>query len=83
MVERIKADYEEHLEQLRAEGDDDDEAIRYEEQEHRLRLAVLDRKRRAVTEMRDANRIDDYVLRDLQAAMDIEEIRLLGPTPIE
>jgi CPA1 family monovalent cation:H+ antiporter len=83
MVERIKADYEEHLEQIRAEGDDDPQAIRYEQQEHRLRLAVLARKRQAVTEMRDANRIDDYVLRDLQAAMDIEEIRLLGPAPIE
>jgi monovalent cation/hydrogen antiporter len=29
--------------------------------------------------MRDANKIDDYVLRDLQAAMDIEEVRLIGP----
>lgn len=30
--------------------------------------------------MRDANEIDDVVLRELQAALDIEEIRLLGPS---
>jgi len=29
--------------------------------------------------MRDANEIDDIVLREMQAAMDVEEVRLLGP----
>ncbi|WP_433305812.1 Na+/H+ antiporter [Actinoplanes sp. CA-030573] len=83
MVARIRSDYEEHLEELRAEGDHDGEAIRYEQVEHELRLAVLRRKREVVTALRDANRIDDYVLRDLQAGMDIEEIRLLGPASTE
>ena len=83
MVERIRADYEGHLEELRAEGDADGQAVRYERLEHELRLAVLERKRQAVTALRDANKIDDYVLRDLQAGMDIEEIRLLGPAPLE
>ncbi|MEV7624059.1 Na+/H+ antiporter [Actinoplanes sp. NPDC089786] len=77
MVDRVRADYEDHLEMARA--DTDPAAQRYEELEHRLRLAVLDNKRRAVTRMRDLNKIDDIVLRDLQAAMDIEELRLLGP----
>jgi CPA1 family monovalent cation:H+ antiporter len=83
MVERIRTDYEGHLEELRAEGGEDREAVRYERLEHELRLAVLQRKRQAVTALRDANKIDDYVLRDLQAGMDIEEIRLLGPAPLE
>jgi monovalent cation/hydrogen antiporter len=83
MVERIKADYEGHLEELRAEGDEDREAVRYERLEHQLRLAVLQRKRHAVTALRDSNKIDDYVLRDLQAFLHIEEIRLLGPAPLE
>jgi CPA1 family monovalent cation:H+ antiporter len=83
MVERVKADYEGHLEELRAEGDEDREAARFEQLEHELRLAVLRRKRQAVTALRDANTIDDYVLRDLQAGLDIEEIRLLGPAPFE
>jgi CPA1 family monovalent cation:H+ antiporter len=82
-VERIKADYEGHLEELRAEGDEDREAVRYERLEHQLRLAVLQRKRHAVTALRDSNKIDDYVLRDLQAFLHIEEIRLLGPAPLE
>ena len=79
MVQRIKADYEGHLEELRAEGDEDGQAVRYERLEHELRLAVLQRKREAITALRDRNKIDDYVLRDLQAFLDIEEIRLLGP----
>jgi hypothetical protein len=44
---------------------------------------VLDHKRRAVTDLRDSNEIDDIVLRDLQATLDIEEIRLRGPAPTE
>jgi CPA1 family monovalent cation:H+ antiporter len=36
-----------------------------------------------VTELRDTNEIDDIVLRELQAAMDIEEVRLLGPVPTD
>jgi CPA1 family monovalent cation:H+ antiporter len=83
MVERIKVDYEGHVEELRAEGGEDRQAVRYERLEHELRLAVLQRKRQAVTALRDANRIDDYVLRDLQAGLDIEEIRLLGPATLE
>ena len=83
IVERVKSDYEGHLEELRAETDRDDQAVRYERLEHELRLAVLQRKRQAITAMRDSNRIDDYVLRDLQAGLDIEEIRLLGPAPLD
>jgi monovalent cation/hydrogen antiporter len=48
-----------------------------------LRLGVLDYKRQAVTELRDENRIDDIVLRELQSSMDLEEVRLLGPTPTD
>jgi Na+/H+ antiporter len=82
IVDRIKADYEGHLEELRAESGEDRESVRYERLEHELRLAVLQRKRQAVTALRDANEIDDYVLRDLQAGLDIEEIRLLGPATL-
>src|SRR6185312_6923328 len=41
MVERVKADYGEHLEELRAERDDEREAARYEQLDHQLRPAVL------------------------------------------
>ena len=45
----------------------------------RLRLGVLEHKRREITRLRDTNEIDDAVQREVQAAIDIEEIRLLGP----
>ncbi len=86
MVARIRADYETHIADLQAEdadGTDDRKTVRYQQQEHQLRLAVLQHKRQTITQLRDANKIDDYVLRDLQASMDIEEIRLLGPTPLD
>ena len=91
VVERIRAEYEERLGSLEAvadegadEGTDDvPGARRAEEQLRMLRLGLLDAKRRAVTALRDANRIDDIVLREIQAVMDVEEVRLLGPVDTE
>ena len=79
-LERIRTDYEQHIQ---AANDDAGENAEERERERRLRLAVLTRKRQAVTELRDTNEIDDIVLRELQAAMDIEEVRLLGPVPTD
>ena len=75
-TQRIRAEYEEFLDSV-AEGATDDVTTR--DLDRRLRLAVLWEKRRTVTAMRDANEIDDIVLRELQAVMDVEEVRLLGP----
>ena len=44
------------------------------QRDHRLPLVVA---------LRDANEIDDIVLRELQAVMDAEEVRLLGPVPTD
>jgi hypothetical protein len=41
-----------------------------------LREATLDRKRVTVLRLRDEARIDDTVLRQIQAQLDIEELRL-------
>lgn len=49
----------------------------------RVHLGVLEHKRRAVTELRDRNHIDDIVLREVQAEMDLDEVRLLGPADTE
>ncbi|RKN44536.1 Na+/H+ antiporter [Micromonospora endolithica] len=77
-VDRLRGDYADHLDRtLSADTDQDaEEAV---ERDRRLRLALLDHKRRELTRLRDANEIDDIVLREVQAALDIEEIRLLGP----
>jgi CPA1 family monovalent cation:H+ antiporter len=85
-VERVRADYEEHLHDLvdprtgapnpqlageRAEHDD----------YRRLRAALLADKRAAVVRLRDAREIDDIVLRRVQSQLDAEEVRLAGPVP--
>ena len=64
----------------RKEGDpertrrDDDEFDRISE----LRLALLPAKRDAVVKLRDESRIDDTVLRRIQAEIDHEELGLAG-----
>ncbi|MEU5529092.1 Na+/H+ antiporter [Micromonospora chersina] len=78
-VDRLRTDYQDHLEDVRSPRSD--EADEEREMTRRLRLGVLDRKRQEVTRLRNRNEIDDVVLRQLQAAIDIEEIRLLGPEP--
>jgi CPA1 family monovalent cation:H+ antiporter len=75
-LDRLRAEYEEYRE---VAADDTGENGAMRDLDRRLRLAVLWEKRQAVTALRDANQIDDIVLRELQAAMDVEEVRLLGP----
>ena len=85
-VERVRADYEEHLHVLadprtRAA----DPQLAGERAEHddyrRLRAALLADKRAAVVRLRDAREIDDIVLRRVQSQLDAEEVRLAGPVP--
>ena len=75
-LRRLQVEYEEFRDAVADDASDDTTARARDRQ---LRLAVLSAKRQAVTAMRDANEIDDIVLRELQAAMDVEEVRLLGP----
>ena len=78
-LDRIRADYEQHI---RAANDDAERGPpRSASSNGACGSPSSTRKRQAVTELRDANEIDDIVLRELQAAMDIEEVRLLGPVP--
>ncbi|MGW7545288.1 Na+/H+ antiporter [Streptomyces sp. NPDC054770] len=44
----------------------------------RLELALLQVKRDTLTDLRDAGRIDDIVLRTVQRMLDVEEVRLRG-----
>ena len=83
MLDRLRDEYEEHARAVLLETDDDGARVSAAEQAsiRRIRLRVLDSKRRAVTRLRDSNRIDDIVLREVQATMDLEEVRLLGPVP--
>ncbi|MET7752853.1 Na+/H+ antiporter [Micromonospora sp. NPDC005367] len=76
--DRVRTDYEALIEDLNSEQEGEGPP-RASERERRLRLGLIEHKRREITRMRDANEIDDVVLRELQAALDIEEVRLLGP----
>ncbi|PZG21686.1 Na+/H+ antiporter [Micromonospora craterilacus] len=81
VTQRLQTEYQNHLGDVQAAQEEESAAAR--EVERRLRLAALDHKRREVTRMRDHREIDDAVLRELQARLDVEEIRLLGPTTLE
>jgi CPA1 family monovalent cation:H+ antiporter len=78
VVARMRHEYDKHLRVVRAGGDgvDDEPALRYEQQYTALRLAVLAFKRATVVRLRDEQRIDDTVLRQVQTRLDIEEVRL-------
>ncbi|MFC3997358.1 Na+/H+ antiporter [Nocardiopsis sediminis] len=79
VVDRLRGEYEEHLEILRARetGESaDEEVLRLDSEYTRLRLALLAHKRAAIVRLRDQRHIDDTVLRLIQNRLDIEEIRL-------
>ena len=75
---RLQREYTKHLRLLHASdgGSADEPALRYDRQYTALRQAVLARKRAVVLRLRDEGRIDDTVLRQVQARLDIEEVRL-------
>ena len=61
-------------------NDDDPKAhdlVERNELVRQVRLGVLAHQRRAVTELRNQNRIDDIVLRELQNELDLQEVQLL------
>jgi CPA1 family monovalent cation:H+ antiporter len=83
IAERVRAEYEEHQLLLEAEEDErhGESTLERDRQATELRLALLERKRKAVLDLRDEGRIDDIVLRDLQRRIDVEEVRLSGAEP--
>jgi CPA1 family monovalent cation:H+ antiporter len=84
LLERIRAEYEEHARDLAVEyGGDGDGGAELRSLDRRLRLGLLEQKRQAVIALRDGRQIDDIVLREIQAQLDAEEVRLLGPAPAD
>jgi hypothetical protein len=78
VVEQLRSEYDQHLRLVRADGDgpDDEPVLRHDQHYTALRLAVLAHKRATVVRLRDEQRIDDTVLRQVQTRLDIEEVRL-------
>jgi len=82
LVGRLLKEYQDQAE-LVAVSDQPNAAAERDDMVRRVHLGVLEHKRSAVTELRDRNQIDDIVLREVQAEMDLEEVRLLGPADSE
>nr|WP_225955129.1 Na+/H+ antiporter [Kibdelosporangium phytohabitans] len=79
IIERTRREYEKRLKVLRRGDTEDDEDHPYRRLENdyqALRLALITHKRQTIVRLRDERRIDDTVLRTIQAQLDIEEIRL-------
>jgi monovalent cation/hydrogen antiporter len=85
VVARLREEYEQHALALEVEPsqDGEDDGADARDLDRRLRLALLGSKRRAVISLRDSREIDDIVLREVQAVLDLEELRLLGPASAE
>lgn len=76
VIDWARQEYEANLAAVRAKGSDDDPAMVHSRDHAELRLALVAHKRATVVRLRDERRIDDTVLRRLQAALDDEEVRL-------
>lgn len=79
IVAHLSAEYKERAELVTADGDDAATSDLAERNDliRRVRLGVLEHQRKAVTALRNQNLIDDIVLREVQAEMDLEEVQLL------
>ena len=71
VADRVADELRAHAEELI--GDSDETAHRHA---HRLHNALLAVKRNTLVVLRDTHRIDDAVLRRVQATLDAEEVRL-------
>jgi monovalent cation/hydrogen antiporter len=82
LQDRLYAEYKQHAALVRAsdDGSTRNDAEAKSDLIRQVRLGVLEHKRQAIIELRDQRRIDDMVLMELQASMDLEEARLLGPS---
>ncbi|HTX97584.1 MAG TPA: Na+/H+ antiporter [Mycobacterium sp.] len=78
--QRLRKEYEEKaaLALATEDGSTDSHLVKRKEKVRRVRLGMLDRKRREITALRNQNLIDDIVLRELQEEMDLEEVQLLN-----
>lgn len=80
MLSRLQKEYDERA-AIVTESDDgssSNDLAKRDDLVRRVRLGVLDHKRRAITTLRNQKVIDDLVLRELQAEMDLEEVQLLA-----
>ncbi|MEW1952058.1 Na+/H+ antiporter [Terrabacter sp. NPDC080008] len=83
VVERVRRELDKERQLLASAGDDDHPVVQHDDQYRDLSLALLGRRREALLDLRDRQRIDDIVLRRLQHRLDQEEVRFARADPLE
>jgi CPA1 family monovalent cation:H+ antiporter len=83
VVQRVRHELDKQRRLLAAGREAGDPAVQHHDQYTSLSLALIGRRREALLELRDERRIDDIVLRQVQARLDIEEVRFLRANPLE
>lgn len=83
VLERVRHELDKRRKLLAADGATDDPVVRHDDQYTALQLALIARKRITLLQLRDDQHIDDIVLRQVQARLDAEEIRLSRSAPSE
>ena len=84
VVARVRHELEKQRKLLASAGAEGDHPIiQHDDQYRSLSLALIGRRREALLELRDEQRIDDIVLRRVQTRLDQEEIRFLRANPLE
>ena len=83
VVERVRHELTKRRALLAADGASDDPIVVHDDQYTALQLALIAHQRLTLVQLRDDQRIDDIVLRQVQAGLDTEEIRLSRAAPAE
>ena len=83
VVDRVRHEIDKRRKLLAADGAADDAAVQHDDQYTALRLALLGRERATLVQLRDEQQIDDIVLRQVQARLDQEEVRLSRSSPVD
>ena len=83
VVEHVRRELGRQRKVLVADGDEGEAWVRHDDDYTSLSVALISRRRDALLALRDEQRIDDIVLRQVQARLDIDEVRFLRDNPIE
>ena len=84
VVERVRHELDKQRKlQAAAGAAEGHPVIQHDDQYRTLSLALIGRRREAILELRDEQRIDDIVLRRVQTRLDQEEVRFLRANPLE
>ncbi|HEU4997500.1 MAG TPA: Na+/H+ antiporter [Lapillicoccus sp.] len=83
VVDRVRHEFDKRRKLLAADGAGDDPVVVHDDQYTALRLALLGTERATLVQLRDEQQIDDIVLRQVQARLDLEEVRLSRSSPVE